>query len=262
MTRLIAVFACAITAFAQAPPSAADQAALIENVRKKALDYSRTLPNFICTQVTKRYTGKTAKGKDQPSWKLFDTLTIQLSYFEEKENYKLTLVNGKPVTKTMEQLQGGKFKGDFGSVLRNVFEPQSQADFTWDRWDLLSGRRAAVLRFEIDLAHAVFGTTITRNGRGRHINWAAEGQVFVDSETMEVLRIGVNSADLPADSPVGMVHLILDYGRQKVGEQEFLLPLRSENWSSSKAGGSLRGITTFTEYRKFSADSGIRFDVP
>ena len=260
MTKLIAFVAFA--ALAQPPPSATDQAALVEKVRQKALDYSRSLPNFICTQLTKRYAGKAVKGKETPSWKLYDTLTIQLSYFEEKENYKLTMVNGKPATKTMDQLQGGKFKGDFGSVLRNVFDPKSQAEFTWDHWAVANGRRVGVVRFEIELAHAVFGTTITRNGRRRHVNWAAEGQVSFDGESMQVLQVSVNSVGLPADSPVGSVHLVLDYGRQKVGDQEFLLPLRSENWSSSKDGGSLRGLTTFTEYRKFTADSGIKFDVP
>ena len=233
---------------------------MVEKVRLKALDYSRSLPNFICTQVTKRYTEKTAKGKDQPSWKLADTLTIQLSYFEQKENYKLTKVNGKLTEKTMDHLGGVKFKGDFGSVLRSVFDLKSQAEFTWDHWDTMNGRGTAVVHFEIDLAHAVFGSTISRNGRTQHIKWAAEGQIFVDADSMEVLRIAVNSAAVPADSPVGDVRVELDYGRQKVGDREFLLPLRSENWTSSKDRAPQRGVTTFTEYRKFTADSGIKFD--
>ena len=249
-------------ALAQSQPSPAELPVMVEKVRQKALDYSRSLPNFICTQVTKRYSGKATSGSRQPSWKLYDTLTIQLSYFEEKENYRLTLVNGKPVTKSMEQLHGGKFKGDFGSVLRNVFDPRSMADFSWVKWDQVNGRRVAVLHFEIDLEHAVFGTTITRGGRRVHMNWAAEGQVAVDAETMEVLRVAVDSVGLAENSPVGAVHLVLSYSRQKVGDQEFLLPLQSENWSNSKSSGAQRGVTLFTDYRKFSAESGIRFDVP
>ncbi len=258
---LFATIVLAFAALAQPQPSAVEQSTMIAKVRQNALAYSRTLPNFICTQVTKRYTGKTTKGKE-PSWKLSDTLTIQLSYFEQKENYQLVSVDGKPTHKTMDQLNGGKWKGDFGSVLKNVFDPRSGAEFTWDHWTEVQGRRVAVMRYAIDLDHAVFGTTITRNGRRIHVDWAAEGTVTFDAETSDVLQISVQSAGLPPDSPAGEIHMTLDYGRQNVGGQDFLLPLRSENWSKSKGAGALRGVTVFTDYRKFTAESGIRFDSP
>ena len=37
------------------PPSAEEQAAIIGEVRGYALAYSRQLPDFICTQVTRRF---------------------------------------------------------------------------------------------------------------------------------------------------------------------------------------------------------------
>src|ERR1017187_9062953 len=36
-----------------APPSSEEQAAIIDEVRAYALDYSKSLPDFICTQVTR-----------------------------------------------------------------------------------------------------------------------------------------------------------------------------------------------------------------
>src|SRR5207245_8491330 len=67
-----------------APPPLAEQKALIERVREYSLNYSKNLPNFICTQVTRRY--------DDPTglefWRPSDTLTTKLSYFEQKETYK------------------------------------------------------------------------------------------------------------------------------------------------------------------------------
>ena len=261
-TRLLAIVVLAFTASAQPRPSSVEQSTMIAKVRQNALDYSRNLPNFICTQVTKRYTGKLAKGKEQPSWKLSDTLTIQLSYFEQTENYKLGMIDGKPTRKTMDQLHGGKWKGDFGSVLKNVFDPSSHAEFTWDRRSVMNGRPVVVMGFAIDLQHAVFGTTFTRNGRKVHFSWAAEGTVSFDAETMEVLQISVQSVGLLPDSPVGEVHMTLDYGRQMVGSQEFLLPMRSDNWSKAKDGGTSKGETVFTDYRKFTAESGIKFDSP
>src|SRR5262245_15633080 len=37
------------------PPSSEEQAAIIDEAREYAMNYSSKLPNFICTQVTRRY---------------------------------------------------------------------------------------------------------------------------------------------------------------------------------------------------------------
>src|ERR1041385_1073488 len=70
------------------PPSSEEQAAIISEVREYALNYSKTLPDFICTQVTRRYqapapgTRYGGSAGSEPTWYPMDTLTIKLSYFE------------------------------------------------------------------------------------------------------------------------------------------------------------------------------------
>ena len=72
------------------PPSSEEQGAIISEVREYALNYSRNLPDFICTQVTRRYAAaapgsKYGGGPDsQPSWQALDTLQIRLSYSADK----------------------------------------------------------------------------------------------------------------------------------------------------------------------------------
>src|SRR6266436_4268136 len=69
------------------PPSIAEQKAILERVREYALNYSKSLPNFICTEVTRRYYDDTG----QESWVNYDTLTTRLTYFEQKEKYELIM---------------------------------------------------------------------------------------------------------------------------------------------------------------------------
>jgi hypothetical protein len=86
------------------PPSSEEQAAILDEVRQYALSYSKNLPDFICTQVTRRYAAPAPGTKhggsidSQPSWQSLDTLQIRLSYFEQKEDYKLIMVNSSPTT--------------------------------------------------------------------------------------------------------------------------------------------------------------------
>src|SRR5262249_40862599 len=80
------------------PPSSPPQARNLDDVRAYALSYSRRLPDFICTQVTRRYAAppvgsKYSRGDTQPRWQSLDTLQIRLSYFDQKEDYKLVMVN-------------------------------------------------------------------------------------------------------------------------------------------------------------------------
>src|SRR5436190_14651812 len=56
------------------------QTAFIEEVRLKALHYSKNLPDFLCTQIARRYSASAQTGRD-PSWKLLDTLAMHLTYF-------------------------------------------------------------------------------------------------------------------------------------------------------------------------------------
>ena len=88
------------------PPSSEEQGAIITEVREYALNYSKSLPNYLCTEVMRqkaagapgsRY-GRGPTNANDPSYQTMDTLTIRLSYYEQKEDYKLILINNAPTT--------------------------------------------------------------------------------------------------------------------------------------------------------------------
>src|SRR5712671_51992 len=69
-------------------PNSEQQAAIINDVREYALSYSKGLPNYLSTQVVRRYIAGApgsrygSRSLTEPSWQATDTLTIRLSYFE------------------------------------------------------------------------------------------------------------------------------------------------------------------------------------
>ena len=211
----------------KAPPSATQQAAMIAEIRQKGLDYRRTLPDLLCTQTAHRYSGATQKNADQEeTWKLNDTLTINLSYFEQKDHHQLVKVNGRPAPQSIDNVGGHLRAGDFGSNPASVFAPGSRASLHWERWAVLNGRVAAVLSFAIDLDHTPFSSTVQRDGRSVRMKWACKGLVYADTQTPGVLRIAIESLDLHDADWTGrsQVH---DYAYQEMGGREFLLPVES-----------------------------------
>ena len=238
-------------------PSADQQAAMIAEVRQNALSYSRTLPDFICMQLTHRYSAP-AKTAPEPAWALRDTLTIRLSYFGQKEDYRVVEVNGRRADKTLGQVRGWTTKGDFGSMLRGVFGPKSETRFEWQRWDTWRGKPVAVLGYSIDRAHSQFNSSGARFLHTVRANWGASGLALVDMETLRIVRLTVDSTDMPRESPTKEVHISLEYAYQKIGEHEFLLP--SQSMSLMTVGEQIMRLDSqFTSYQKFSADTEIKY---
>jgi len=109
------------------PPNSAEQARILNAAREYARDYSKKLPNFICTQVTRRYEDPTGL----EFWQSQDTVVEKLTFFEQKEDYKLLFVNNKAFVGTRERIGGTVTRGEFGTRLKEVFDPKSEARFEW-----------------------------------------------------------------------------------------------------------------------------------
>src|ERR1019366_6546963 len=90
--KQLAIFALlAAGAPAMAQQLEPEQASLLEQVREAALQYSNSLPEFLCTEVVRRTEDVQGTGR----WHSLDTLTVKLSYFGHLEDYNLMAINGR-----------------------------------------------------------------------------------------------------------------------------------------------------------------------
>ncbi|HEX2520638.1 MAG TPA: hypothetical protein VHP35_00835, partial [Terriglobia bacterium] len=114
----------------------ADWPKFLEQVRAKAIAYTDDLPNFICTQLTQRSARYFPGG-----WRTMDNFVAELTYFDKKEHYKiLTVANQATTTATMENLSGTRSTGEFGSSMRSLFEPATNAVFRLEGREQTNGR--------------------------------------------------------------------------------------------------------------------------
>ncbi len=235
------------------PPSSADRKRVVEEVRSNSLNYTDSLPNYICRQVTRRRVDPAGSG----SWRDVDVIVEQLSFFEKRETYKVVMVNNSMVTNNLQhdQLGGATSSGEFGSILRAIFAPESETEFEWERWATLRGRAQYVFRFET--GQPIY--TIRHGDSKRTIMARVRGQIFVDRDTRMVMRLHFECEGIPSDFPIRSVSLDQDYDFADVGGQQFLLPLRSDV-RSREAGYLSWNEVSFSGYRKFAADATITFD--
>ena len=229
------------------PPSQAEQHRIIEAVREYALNYSKSLPDFICVQMTHRAINRNYKPGDE-AWTPADTFAEKLSVVDHHENYEL--IGGKP-----GQLLGGALsRGDWSSLMQAVFEPSSDALFGWSRWANLSGKKYYVFRYAIDQAHS----RETLDADGQKVTAGFHGEVYVPMNADVVWRMTVEP-DPPADFPMQDIKETLKYDYVAISGQQFLLPLTSEVVMRTGRIGNRNDIA-FKLYQKYSADAVIKFD--
>jgi hypothetical protein len=232
-------------------PTLEEQKRIIEAARESALDYTRSLPDFICTEVLRRY--------DDSRNKPIDTLTLQLSYTGQRENYKLLTINGRPTFRSFDSVGGVITQGEFGSLLNEVFAHRSEAEFAWDHGTTLRKRRAQVYTFRVTAARSHYRMSAV--GRGEQYTSAVgqHGLVYVDNATNRTVRIIAEADSIPADFPVHSATTTLDYDFVDIAGRQFLLPLRAEARMST-VDRQTRNEVEFHSYRKFGADTSITYE--
>jgi hypothetical protein len=233
-------------------PSSEDQGNIIEEIRRRALDYSKNLPNYICLQQTKRHIDPTGN----KNWQLVDRVVERLTYYEQKESYKVVTINDAMVTNNMshENLPGAKSSGEFGSILLAIFEPDTRTEFQWEKWTRLGPRVNYVFAYRITQPRY----SIRDDESKQEIHVGYHGFIYADRETKNVMRITLECDGIPPDFPIHDVSLRLDYDFTDISGQSFLLPYHSELHSRQGRFG-VWNETDFRAYNKYSADAVISF---
>jgi hypothetical protein len=239
------------------PPDSIEQAKIIDEAREYVMNYTQSLPNFICVQVTRRDVDRAGNGAN---WYHLDTITARLSYNGQHEDYEVVMKNDQPVTNVkMEQLGGTVSAGEFGTMMSDIFEPRSRARFEWDHWATLRGRRAYVFTYDIEQENSQYH--IKETDTGKEVVPAYQGLIYIDRDTKSITKITLNPHDISAYFPIHEVHESLDYDLQTIGDMQYMLPLKAVVTSKLVRYGTKNDIE-FRLYRKFETGSTIKFDTP
>jgi hypothetical protein len=239
------------------PPSETEQNRVIEQAREYAMNYTKSLPDFLCTQVTRRYVDP----HGMEFWALTDTLTSRVSYVNHKEDYKLVMVNNHSVTNVAYESVGGTTSaGEFGSMMKEIFDPETEAAFHWERWATLRGRRAHVYSYRVDQPRSKWSVGYKGEHGSEQTVPGYHGLIFIDRDLLAVVRITL-VAELPATFPIQQAQDTLDYDLTSISGREYLLPLRAV--VQLREGRYLsKNEVEFRLYRKFGAEATITFDTP
>jgi len=236
-----------------AAPPGNPHMALIAQAREAAVTFLEGLPNYVCQEQTTRYVSETR----QPSWNVADVVSAEVVYDDHRESYRNLEINGKPTKKSPED-SGAWSTGEFGTILGNLFAPQSAADFKYVQEDTVAHRATSVFDFKV--------TRVRSNWRiwvpGQYIVPTYKGSVWIDKQTGQVLRIEMQAKEVPEAFPEVTVETAVDYDTISLGSAErFLLPVHAEALSCWRNSNECqRNVIEFRNYHKFEGESVIKFE--
>lgn len=227
--------------------------ALIEKAREVAATFLEGLPNYVCQEQTTRYVSETR----QPSWNVVDVVAADLVYDDHQESYRNLQINGRPTKKSPED-SGAWSTGEFGTILANLFAPQSAADFKFVQDDTIEHRPASIFDFKVQRVRSNWKIWVP----GQYVLPSYKGSVWIDKETGQVLRIEMQAKEIPEEFPEITVETAVDYDTITLGnaENKFLMPVHAEALSCWRNSNECqRNAIEFRNYHKFEGESIIKF---
>jgi hypothetical protein len=234
------------------PPDSVEQAAVLGAMKEYALNYTARLPNYLCVQTTRRhYDPKDPRYRTQG-----DVIQEQLSFYDKKETYTVQMINGQSVHNVShDQIGGVRSSGEFGSMLRNIFDVEHETKFDWDHWGTLRGKPMYVFAYRVEKN---YGYSMRDDEAKKEYTSAYTGLIYADKETKEIQRITLKTADIPSDFTVKDVAITLDYKPTSIQGHVYTLPFHYE-LDSLDIHGKFKGEAEFKLYQVYGADTTITF---
>ena len=250
---IILVASMTWSAAVQDSPLSHEETQIIEKARELALEYTANLPNFVCTETIRR----SQLPRRSQTWKLLDTIAVDVAFSDQGERYNLLTINGKPTRKSFKEIGGTKSDSEFGTILQWIFQPESLTKFQSERSTDIRGRPTFVFSYRIEQDRSKFDV---HWGTRFHMMAAFGGLVYVDRETNRVLKITAVTSGIPASGPLTSFSQEVDYGFAEIGGQQFFLPLHAQANATMQDGSQTRNEMEFGNYRKFSSEATLQFE--
>jgi hypothetical protein len=229
---------------------------LIRRAADAAMEFTETLPSYVCTELVTRTQSESTPANFQP----IDVVSMEVLYTDGREDYRNIQINGKKIVKKIEETGGAWSTGEFGTVLVDLFSPATGATFHYRRDSRAGGIMAKMYDFEV----AREGSHWNIHATSQTYIPAYVGSVWIDPATSRVLRIEMEGKGFPGEFPLDHVESATDYQYIRLGDaKQYLLPVHAETLSCQRNSSFCqRNVIDFRNYHKYTGESTVTFGAP
>ncbi len=222
------------------PPVEAEQKQVIADVKAKALDFEKNLPDFTCTQ----FSHHSVDVKAVNQWKTTETINEQLVFSKGQAQYKLVAVNGKKAGENDKPPASAVPVSEFIKLMHDIFDPGVKAGMAWNNWDSVRGHRVHMITFVVTAENSQYTV-----GKSKGVQTGLAGFIYADADTNMVLRIVVAPTGIPKNYPIQAVSIDMNYDFGRIGDKVYLLPLKAD-FRQKEGKGQIWDEVELKDFRK------------
>jgi hypothetical protein len=265
-----------------------------EHMLSLAVNYAKTtlrqLPNFYATRETTHFEDTPSQqqassggGGGGTGWRATHTGEMEVSRTAYKAIHSTGTTSvtvayrdgyevrdeGAKTAKPSTPPGGLSTSGEFGPVLSIVLGDALRGDVTWLRWEQGTIDPVAVIGYRIPEDQSNYLVMIPKGTELERIYSAYHGEIAIDPEAGEILRVSV-VADLPPPHETLQTAMLVEYGPVMIGDRSYICPVRGvayskvpvQRASSEPPAPGVMVLTqindvVFTNYHLFRADARI-----
>lgn len=231
-----------------------DSQELLEGARQWALSFAAKLPDFVCTQITRRSDNQ---GQGDRALKKRHDIVTKVQFVGGAESYLTLTVDGKPSQRHIREISG---MGEFGSTLQALFQPDSPARFFHEGDSLVDGQPAVAFAVTHPSGYQLYTGVLHDGTLQNFVTVGYEGHIHIAKDSPAVLRIvGRRIFGVPADFPVRQASFQIDYGPVEIEGNTHWLPLRSRDVLVGRRGRINQNENKWLNYRRFATKTTLDF---
>ena len=225
--------------------------ARIKSAIRKHLD---GMPNYTCLQTVERYR-RLPDGKNES---LIDVLRLEVAYVAGRELIAWPGSTRFEDTELRDIVSTGAFStGSFALHARAIFLGDGTT-FSYSGEEIFEGKPA--WRFNYATAQFRSGYQIRNPKKGIRAAVAYHGSIWADRRNYDLLRIAIETGDIPPEIEIEQARDQLDYQLMKIGTTEALLPRQSEIQITDNKGNVGINRTRLSRCKQYSGESTLSFE--
>lgn len=244
---LVAVFA----AVAATDKLTEDPVLLLRRIRSRTAEHLSQLPNYTCHEVVDRMIRRGT------TWNHVDTVEFEVAYVGRKELFARPGEDRFGERSVGELAPGTMSDGVLGSQIDMAFATDT-TEFRYVGTAKKDGH--STVRYDLSVSQDNSGFRV-RHGSAQAIV-PFEGSVWVDSETLDLVRVDLKVNHIPSYVGVRSIEKSMHYQLMHIADVDFLLPRNAELSATDDMGNYSLNRINLDRCRAFTGESTITYGAP
>jgi hypothetical protein len=229
-----------------------DPEVLFQRVKAHMSEHLAQLPKYTCHETIDRIT------RVGGNWRHRDTIEFDVAFAGDKELFSRPGMDHFEEQSLEQMAQGGTMSNRaMGSDIDLIFS-LNVAEFQYAGAGKKDGRKA--LRFNLRVPVEKSHYCVRRAGLSAFT--AYEGSVWVEPDTLDLVRVDFKANQIPSSIGVNLVEESLHYKKLTIGKSEFVLPDHSELCTLDAAGNYCLNMVKLDRCHEFVSDSVVTYGAP